>query len=113
MVDVPRRRVSKGPALAYLTRRRCRTALFALRETATSDPFFRCAHVLLSEDSELLFMLSYTTAAANAVGVALATPPEAINTGPGFNRGSGGGARGCGFEGRVGAYARTKGCHFL
>jgi len=27
----------------------------------------------------------------------LITPPEATNTGPGFNRGSGGGARGCGF----------------
>ena len=31
------------------------------------------------------------------------TPPEATNTGPSFNRGSGGGARGCGFEERVGA----------
>ena len=41
------------------------------------------------------------------------TPPEATNTGPGFNRGSGGGARGCGFEERVGAYARTEGGHFL
>ena len=29
------------------------------------------------------------------------TPPEATNTGPGFNRGSGGGARGCGFEERA------------
>ena len=29
------------------------------------------------------------------------------NTGPGFNRGSGGGARGCGFKKQVGAYART------
>ena len=27
--------------------------------------------------------------------------PEATNTGPGFNRGSGGGARGCGFKERV------------
>ena len=26
------------------------------------------------------------------------SPPEATNTGPGFNRGSGGGAWGCGFE---------------
>ena len=43
------------------------------------------------------------------------TPPEATNTGPGFNRGSGGGARarGCGFEERVGAYARTEVGHFL
>ena len=32
----------------------------------------------------------------------LITPPEATNTGPGFNRGSGGGARGCSFEERVG-----------
>jgi len=30
------------------------------------------------------------------------TPPEATNTTGGFNRGSGGGARGCGFEERVG-----------
>ena len=37
------------------------------------------------------------------------TPPEATNTGPGFNRGAGGGARGCDFEERVGAYARTEG----
>jgi len=36
------------------------------------------------------------------------TPPEATNTGP-----SGSGARGCGFEERVGAYARTEGGHFL
>ena len=34
-------------------------------------------------------------------------PPEETNTGPGFNRGSGGGARGRGFEGRVGAHARS------
>ena len=32
------------------------------------------------------------------------TPPEATYTGPSFNRGSGGGARGNGFEERVGAY---------
>jgi len=37
------------------------------------------------------------------------TPPEATNTGPGFKRGTGGGARGCGFDKRVGAYARTEG----
>jgi len=37
------------------------------------------------------------------------TPPEATNTGPGFNRGSGGGVRGYGFEDRAGAYARTEG----
>ena len=43
----------------------------------------------------------------------LFTPPESTNTGRGFNRGSGGGARGCGFEERVGAYARTEGGHFL
>ena len=41
------------------------------------------------------------------------TPPEVTNTGPGSNRGSGGGARGCGFEERVGAHARTEGGHFL
>ena len=42
------------------------------------------------------------------------TPPEETNTDPGFNRGSGGGARGCGFEKeRVGAYARTEGGRFL
>ena len=38
---------------------------------------------------------------------ALITPPEVANTGPGANRGSGGGARGCGFEERVGVHART------
>jgi len=37
------------------------------------------------------------------------TPPEVTNTGPGVNRGSGGGARGCGFEERVGVHARTGG----
>ena len=41
------------------------------------------------------------------------TPPEATNTGRGFNLGSGGGARGCGFEERVGAYARTEGAIFF
>ena len=41
------------------------------------------------------------------------TPPEVANAGPGVNRGSGGGARGCGFEERVGVYARTEGGHFL
>jgi len=30
--------------------------------------------------------------------VVFCTPPEATNTGPGFNRGSEGGARGCDFE---------------
>ena len=39
--------------------------------------------------------------------------PEATNTGPDFNRGSGGGARGCGFEERVERYARAEGCRFL
>ena len=37
------------------------------------------------------------------------TSPEATNTGRGFYRGSGGGARGGGFEEQVGAYARTEG----
>ena len=46
-------------------------------------------------------------------GGILITPPEVANTGPGVNRGSGGGARGCGFEERVGVYARTEGGHFL
>ena len=41
------------------------------------------------------------------------TPPEVTNTGPSFNRGSGGGARGCGFEERVGVHARTGGIQFL
>jgi len=36
------------------------------------------------------------------------TPPEATNTGPGFNRGAGGGARGSGLEERVGAHARKE-----
>ena len=37
------------------------------------------------------------------------TPPEVANTSPGVNRGSGGGARGCGFEERVGVHARMGG----
>jgi hypothetical protein len=37
------------------------------------------------------------------------TPPGETNTGPGFNRGSGGGAQGCGFEERARASARTEG----
>ena len=41
------------------------------------------------------------------------TPPEGTNMGPGFNRGTGGGARGCGFEERVGGHALTEGGHFL
>ena len=71
VVDVPRRHVSTWPALTCLTCRRCRAALFALRATATSDPFFRCAVVQQNEDSQPLITLSYTTAAASAVGVAL------------------------------------------
>jgi len=73
VVDVPRRRVSTGPGLTCLTRQRCRTAMFALRATATSEPFFRCAVVMQNEDSQPLITLSYTTAAASAVGVALAS----------------------------------------
>jgi len=65
-VDVPRRRVSTGPALTCLARRTFRTALFALKATATSDPFFRCAVVLQNEDSQPLITLSYITAAASA-----------------------------------------------
>ena len=42
----------------------------------------------------------------------LITPPEVANMGPGVYRGSGGGARGCGFEERVGVHARTGGIHF-
>ena len=34
--------------------------------------------------------------------------PGSDEHGPQFNRGSGGGARGCGFEERVGAYARAE-----
>jgi len=71
VVDLPRRRVSTGPALTCLTCRRCHTALFASRATATSDPFFCCAVVLQNEDSQPPITLSYTTAAASAVGVAL------------------------------------------
>ena len=57
--------------MTCLTRRRCRAAMFALRAIATSDPFFRLAVVLWTEDSQPLITLSYTTAAASAVGVAL------------------------------------------
>ena len=73
MVDVPRRHVSTWPALTCLTCRRCRAALFALRATATSDPFFRCAVVQQNEDSQPLITLSYTTAVASTVGVTLAS----------------------------------------
>ena len=45
-------------------------------------------------------------------GLSFITPPEVANTGPGVNRGSGGGARGCGFEERVGVHARTGGIQF-
>ena len=41
------------------------------------------------------------------------TPPEVANTGPGVNRGSGGGTRGCGFEERVSVHARTGGINIL
>ena len=41
------------------------------------------------------------------------TPGSGEHGNPVFNRGSGGGARGCGFEERVGVYARTEGGHFL
>ena len=72
MVDVPRRRVSTGPALACLNRRRCRTAMFALRASDRHlGPFFSCAVVLQIEDSEPHITPSYITAAASAVGVAL------------------------------------------
>ena len=43
---------------------------------------------------------------------AFITPPEVTNAGPGFNRGSGVGARGCGLEERVGVHARTGGIQF-
>ena len=49
------------PALTCPTRRRRRTALFALRATATSDPLFRCAVVLQNEDSQPLIAHSCTT----------------------------------------------------
>ena len=45
--------------------------------------------------------------------MALITSPETTNTGPGLNRGPGGGARGRDFEEREGAYAHTEGGHFL
>ena len=48
----------------------------------------------------------------NSFGEKVITPPEVANTGPGVNRGSGGGARGCGFEERVVVHARSGGVHF-
>jgi len=39
----------------------------------------------------------------------MTTPPEGTITGPDFDRGYGGGARGCDFEERVEAYERTEG----
>ena len=47
----------------------------------------------------------HTAALASVTNGVVFTPPEVTNTGPGFNRGSGGGPRGCGFEERVGAHA--------
>jgi len=41
------------------------------------------------------------------------TPGSGEHGNPVFNRGSGGGARGCGFEERVGVHARSGGVHFL
>jgi len=79
VIDVPRRPVSTGPALTCLTCRRCRTAPFALRATATSDPFFRCAVVLQNEDSQPLITPSYTIAGACAVGVALASKDRRLS----------------------------------
>ena len=46
-------------------------------------------------------------------GCAACYTPEVMNMGPISNRGSGGGARGCGFEERVGVHARIGGIHFL
>ena len=40
---------------------------------------------------------------------AVITPPEVANKGPGVNRGYGGGARGCGFDERMGLHARSGG----
>ena len=40
------------------------------------------------------------------------TPGSGEHGNPVFNRGSGGGARGCGFEERVGVHARTGGIQF-
>jgi len=65
VVDVPRRRVSEGPALTCLTRRRRRTTLLALRATATSDPLFRCAVVLQNEDSQP-FITTYSCITSGA-----------------------------------------------
>jgi len=56
-------------------------------------------------------IISSSPFASRAVLRFFKTPPEATNTGPGINREPGGGARGCDFEERVGAYARTEeGC---
>jgi len=56
-----------------------------------------------------VFAAASTAPAPEHCILPILTPPEATNTGPGFNRGSGGGARGCGSEERVGAYVRTEG----
>ena len=47
------------------------------------------------------------------LGFAYYTPGSGEHGNPVFNRGSGGGARVCGFEERVGVHARTEGGHFL
>ena len=54
-----------------------------------------------------------SSVASGSVVTLFITPPEGANTGPGVNRGSGGGARGCGFEERVGVHARTGWVQFI
>ena len=77
-----------------------------LRENdQTHRPSWNCTFYTVRIDLRLQLQLK--------VQLFLITPPEVTNTGPGVNRGSGGGARGCGFEERVGVHARTEGGHFL
>ena len=76
----------------------------------------KTTHLLLLNFSVGSVGKSWLTGSALLVSDRLITPPEAANTtgpGPGFNRGSGGGTRGGGFEERVGAYALTEGGRFL
>jgi len=59
--------------------------------------------------SDVNYVLTFWSSPSPAAWVYYA--PGATNTGPvlSFNRGSGGRARGCDFEKRAGAYARTEG----
>ena len=66
-----------------------------------------------TEEEQVVFSRMDVHGRVSVNGVYNYTPGSGEHGNPVFNRGSGGGARGCGFEERVGVYARTEGGHFL